>query len=341
MLALCVGLMAAAALAGKPAAATARDATTPAGAAVSNPPSAQTSAQRSVQADVQAARQEREAARRRRLEARRHRREMRKQLRQARRRLEIAAQQVAALSARLTAYTFKRWPFLASPGQGVIGVQLAVTGGAAGARVRAVSPGGAAEQAGVRAGDLIVALDGRNLRGPDPARRVVRLMRAVKPGQKVVLRVLRNGTPHVFTLIAKAGLGGPLFYGRLPRPPLPVRVPGFSVRVPRIRGYAASRWGGPAILRGPIAQMKLTRLTAQLGRYFGTDTGVLVVRAPPEGALGLKDGDVILAIGARKPRDSSQVIRILASYDPGQKVALQLMRMHHKIELTATMPSTA
>jgi S1-C subfamily serine protease len=95
------------------------------------------------------------------------------------------------------------------------------------------------------------------------------------------------------------------------------------------------------IIRGPMADMELARLTPGLGRYFGTDSGVLVVHAPPHGALGLQDGDVILAIAGRKPIDSSHVIRILASYDPGEKIAMEVMRAHRRISITTRMPAEA
>lgn len=91
-------------------------------------------------------------------------------------------------------------------------------------------------------------------------------------------------------------------------------------------------------LAAPIARMELTTLTPQLGRYFGTNHGVLVVRAPAHGVLKLQDGDVILSIGGRVPQSSSQAIRILTSYDPGQKIRLLVLRQHHEIDITTTMP---
>ena len=91
-------------------------------------------------------------------------------------------------------------------------------------------------------------------------------------------------------------------------------------------------------LRPPIGTMELTALTPQLGRYFGTDHGVLVVRAPTHGVLKLQDGDVILSIGGRTPATSSQAIRILTSYDPGEKISLVILREHHRINITATLP---
>ena len=83
--------------------------------------------------------------------------------------------------------------------------------------------------------------------------------------------------------------------------------------------------------------MELTTLTPQLGRYFGTDHGILVVRAPTHGVLKLRDGDVILTIGGRTPASTSQAIRILTSYDPGEKIKLEILREHHRLDITTTM----
>ena len=91
---------------------------------------------------------------------------------------------------------------------------------------------------------------------------------------------------------------------------------------------------------GPAGTMQLTTLTPQLGRYFGTDRGVLVVRAPSHGILTLQDGDVILSIGGRTPASPSQAIRILTSYDPGEKIRLVILREHHRMDITATMPAS-
>lgn len=91
-------------------------------------------------------------------------------------------------------------------------------------------------------------------------------------------------------------------------------------------------------LQGPVGTMELIALTPQLGRYFGTDHGVLVVRAPTHGVLQLQDGDVILSIGGRVPASSSQAVRILTSYDPGEKIRLVILREHHRMDISATLP---
>jgi C-terminal processing protease CtpA/Prc len=253
---------------------------------------------------------------------------LRGQMDAARHRLEVAAQQLAALSAQMYGPMAKRFEAFAGPPHVLVGVQLDDSSGEAGARVREVSPGGPAEQAGVRAGDLIVGVNGANVRGQEPAGRVVELLHDVKPGDKVHLKVLRDGKTQDLTVTARPD-GNDFFVG-LNLPDLP--------QLPQVRALAP--WGGaPMIIRGPVADMELARLTPGLGRYFGTDSGVLVVRAPPEGGLGLQDGDVILSIAGRKPTDSSHVIRILGSYDPGEKITLEVMRMHRRIPVTTTLPA--
>lgn len=245
----------------------------------------------------------------------------------ARHRLEAAAQQLAALSAQMSGPMLQRFRVLAGPPHALIGVQLGRSSDQVGARVREVSPGGPAEEAGVRAGDVIVAVNGAGVRSKDPARRVLELLRGVSPGAKVHLRVLRDGKARDLTVTARPDRIGGFVAGRFPEmPPLP-------------SWKALAGWGGaPEIIRGPVADMELARLSPGLGRYFGTDTGVLVVRAPPDGALGLEDGDVILSIGGRKPIDSSHVIRILGSYDPGEKLTLEVLRQHRRVSIATKMP---
>jgi S1-C subfamily serine protease len=158
--------------------------------------------------------------------------------------------------------------------------------------------------------------------------RVVQLLRDVEPGDKVDLKVLRDGRTRDLTATARPD--GDEFFVAREFPALPA--------LPRVKAFAG--WGGgPMIIGGPMEDMELARLTPGLGRYFGTDTGVLVVRAPPNGGLGLQDGDVILSIDGRRPVDSSHVIRIFGSYDPGEKLTLDVLRLHRRISVVTTVPA--
>ena len=289
---------------------------------------------------------QREDADRQREEANRQREDaLRAQMNAARRRLEVAAQQLAELSAQMYGPMMRRVEAMAGPPHVLLGVQLSDSPGAAGARVREVSPGGAAQQAGVRRGDRIVAVNGKDVQGHEPALSVVELLHDIKPGDKVDLKILRDGKTRDITVTAHP-FGDDFFIAHrfpdVPNMPSMPSMPSMPAMpdmpsLPRVR--AMPGWGGPMIFRGPVADLELARLTPGLGRYFGTDTGVLVVRAPSEKGLGLKDGDVILAIGGRKPVDSSHAIRILGSYDPGEKVTLEVMREHRRISVTATLPA--
>jgi predicted metalloprotease with PDZ domain len=233
------------------------------------------------------------------------------QLAAARRKLEQAANEVARLSTQLSDTAMVRVAPLFEPGRALIGVQL--ESAASGARVREVSPGGPAAEAGIRAGDVIVAVNGTAISGAEPARQVMRLMHEVKPDSRVSVRVLREGKPQEFTLVAR---GSPVFDFD------------FST-LPEVQ---------PFMFHRPLMDMELVTLSPRLGSYFGSEKGVLVVRAPEDGALKLEDGDVILDIDGRQPRSGSHATRILASYQPGERITLRILRQHKTQQIEATLP---
>jgi predicted metalloprotease with PDZ domain len=243
------------------------------------------------------------------------------QLEAARKNLEQAAHDVARLSSQLSGTVIDRvMPF--EPGHAIIGVQLDPAAGAAGARVREVSPGGPAAEAGIHVGDVIVAVNGTELKDDQPARQVVRIMRGIKPDAKVSVRVSRDGKTRDFTVTARPGPTGLA-----------------SVRgLPDLGFGPFPEFQGAFMFHGPLMDMELATLTPRLGSYFGSEKGVLVVRAPADGTLKLEDGDVILAIDGRQPTSGSHATRILSSYQPGEKLTLRIIRQHKTLEVDATLP---
>ncbi|MGH8219430.1 MAG: PDZ domain-containing protein [Steroidobacteraceae bacterium] len=267
----------------------------------------------------------------------------------AQRRLDEAAREVAQLAAERGQVVMRRYAFMAPPPRAVIGIQLDAASGGAGARVLDVSPGGPAAEAGVRAGDVITAVNGTDVKGDDAARQVVRIVRDLKPESKVRIEVSRNGKAQQFTLTARRGAGfeflgaGPLGAGppRMgpPGPMMPALPATPATAAPPLAAFGPL---GPQFLAlGPLADMELATLTARLGTYFGTDRGVLVVRAPAGGALKLEDGDVILSIDGRVPASGPHATRILASYQPGEKIDLRVMRDRKRLDIATTMPQGA
>lgn len=254
------------------------------------------------------------------------------QLADARARLEQAAHEVAELSSQMGGEWVDKFMVFNNefPSKSVIGVQLDSESGNDGARIQEVSPGGPAEEAGLHVGDVITTINGTDVKGQHASRQVMHLMRNVAPESKVNVRVTRDGKPRDFVITTRPrptflGMHEPFVTPLPPIPPMPPGTPDMHYRT-----------FGPVMIHGPLGDMELATLTPQLGRYFGTDKGVLVVRAPRD--FKLEDGDVILAIDGREPTSGSHATRILASYQPGEKVSIKVMRQQKTTTLETTLP---
>jgi S1-C subfamily serine protease len=249
----------------------------------------------------------------------------------AQRRLEDAAREVAELSSEAGGGDFRQFEyFVPGPRRAMLGINL---GGAepngGGVRVESVSPGGPAEDAGVKAGDVIVAVQSKPV---TTGRELVRAMESVKAGDKVELALKRDGKPVKLAVEARpfnrallvgapAVPGAPLVHA-LPAPP----------------PFDGMPHGGMHWLLADWGDAEFVTLTPGLGRYFGAEKGVLVARAPEGEGFGLQDGDVILAIGGREPQSGSHAMRILRSYQPGESVEFRILRDRRAQTLAAKIP---
>jgi S1-C subfamily serine protease len=247
-----------------------------------------------------------------------------KRLADAQRRLEDAAREVAELSGEAVGPgAFRQFEyFLPNPHRAMLGVNLGGTepnGG--GVRVEAVSPGGPAAEAGVKAGDVIVAIEAKPV---TTGRELVKAMEAIEPGEKVELGLRREGKPMKLAVEARP-LDRVLFAGAGAFPAVP---PVAGLPFEGVAHWLLDEWG----------DAEFVTLTPGLGRYFGAEKGVLVARAPEDLALGLKDGDVIVAIGGREPQNGRHAMRILRSYQPGEAVELKILRDRRAQTLSARIP---
>ena len=259
-------------------------------------------------------------------------RDLESKLADARARLEAAAHEVAELSSEMGGQWVDKFMVFNDefPSKAVIGVQLDPKSGESGARIQEVSPGGPADEAGLRAGDVITSINGTEIKDDNSARQVMHLVRKVAPESKVNVRVSRDGKSRDFVVTTRGnatflGMREPFMAPMPPMPPMPPGTPDVHFRT-----------FGPVIIHGGLGDMELATLTPQLGRYFGTDKGVLVVRAPKD--FKLEDGDVILAIDGREPTSGSHATRILSSYQPGEKVSIKVMRQQKTVSVETTLP---
>jgi hypothetical protein len=75
-------------------------------------------------------------------------------------------------------------------------------------------------------------------------------------------------------------------------------------------------------------------LNPELGEYFGTESGLLVTEVHEDAALGLRPGDVLLAIDGREVEDFSHLRRVLLSYDTDEDLTLRILRRGEEMEVT-------
>lgn len=213
-----------------------------------------------------------------------------------------------------------------------------------GALLQSVTEGSAAEEAGLQEGDIIISFDGERLAGrypaadPDesePAKKLIDLIGDKDPGDEVTIEYQRNGETHstVVTLDERDSL---LQTYSVMTPPQ-ISVP----RLPEFRFFGDGDRRGLTVLSlwgDRWADIELVRLNEDLGRYFGTSEGLLVISPPDNDELDLQAGDVILGIDGREPYSPSRALRILRSYEEGETINIEIMRDRNSMTISYVVP---
>ena len=238
-----------------------------------------------------------------------------------------------------------------------------------GATLSGVTPGGPAARAGLLAGDVVTKFNGtvladRGRRSADaededqsgPAVRMLELAARMSPGDTVSVEWKRDRERNRRTarIVAEAAAGvlagiGPDFRVYTDEGPGrfkfnfdggPRRMIELQGQLENLPGFEALRGmnGDHVFLRvgGPFGGVQFAPLNADLGRYFGTSEGILVLETPDTSAhVDLKGGDVILSVDGRKPAGVEQLMRILGSYDDAETVNFDVMRDKRHVAVTA------
>lgn len=220
-------------------------------------------------------------------------------------------------------------------------------GEAVGAVIRAVTPGGPADEAGIEAGDVIVEANGTELassgrRDDTPSEKLVGVIQELEEGETLSVKYRRGDETQ--TAEMKVRHLEPLAYAYSFRTDpadnlMIVEPPNVDVRVrePRVAlEFAAPVFG--AMLPFGWLSMEMVTLDEELGEYFGTSEGLLVIRPPKDDSIDLRSGDVILGIDGRTPTSPSHALRIMRSYEPGESMTLQVKRNKRNVEVTVTVP---
>ena len=236
-----------------------------------------------------------------------------------------------------------------------------------GALITGVMRDSPAEDAGLQNGDVITVFQGQVLTVPLPdsdverdldldqslpAQRLLALARDLEPGQTVEIRYLRDGAsntvsveaeefefPEVRTFRAAPGLmwgGGPdgnrWSFGMHENfsDELADRLSVIGDRLADIQVIEPGAFNfsfGVTSAEG----VEFTDLNPELGEYFGSDTGVLVVEVDEDSTLGLMAGDVVLAVGAREAETVGRVLRLIRSYDEDEPIRFRIIRRGNEL----------
>ncbi|HYD17571.1 MAG TPA: DegQ family serine endoprotease [Patescibacteria group bacterium] len=180
--------------------------------------------------------------------------------------------------------------------------------GAQGALVNRVNGNGPAARAGIRAGDVILAIDGRNIQDPE----ALRFRLATLPiGTPVKLGIWRDGKPDTVTMTTEAP----------PEKPAADR----------------SKLTG----RNPLAGATIANLSPAILEELGgaaQETGVIILEADSGNAarLGLTRGDIILSVNGDTIGNVQEVKDAMQARNT-QRWAIQVLRGDRVMNLMITL----
>ena len=313
----------------------------------------------SARGDAEAARVQAEAARSDAEKARQELEGLREQMRELSRKMAALSTRMGDVGPRAYAYRY-----FGDPERAMIGVVLAAS--KQGVRISAVTPGGPADKAGVRDGDIIVAIDGKAVPTGDEDHDVaLKALHDLKIGQAVKLNVLRSGKQSEITVKAErrepynmayafdsdamnSGMEELGKHDLLPSD-FDKRVNAQVDQAMRQAERAVERFGARSSeqvrhalehvsFSTPWWGLNLVSLNPDLGGYFGVDKGVLVLSDSNDSLKGVKPGDVLLDVAGQKVERPEDALRLLREQTAGSQVKVQVLRQRKTLTLSMTAP---
>jgi serine protease Do len=149
-----------------------------------------------------------------------------------------------------------------------------------GALVSSVEPGSPAEKAGIKSGDVILAVDGKAV---DQSVDLPRIVGETKPGTALALQVWRKGATQDLRVTV----------GEMPAEKVAAAAAGDEAKQAKLG-------------------VSVRPLTAEERKARGLDAGVVVETVDgPAAKAGIRQGDVILAFGAAKVENPEQLKKLV------------------------------
>jgi len=256
--------------------------------------------------------------------------------------------------------------YMGDPGRAMIGVVLDED--SRGVRLSAVTPDGPAARAGLRDGDIITAIDHQAVAADTPEvalDKARKLLGNLKENQKVGIDYLRGTQKGSVTLAATRREAFNWAQMMNEDPDHPFLPKDFDERM-RTEMQRAQRESlsekDRAQIRADVEMaravaresaknartmtrmampwwgLNLAPVNADLGRYFGTDKGVLVIATDEDSLPGIRAGDVITSVAGEAVGRPEDALRALRDQPSGKEVPIKVLRDRKTLALNMKAP---
>jgi S1-C subfamily serine protease len=212
-----------------------------------------------------------------------------------------------------------------------------------GVLVRSVIPGSLAEQAGLLAEDVILAVDEVRFNELSGARAVQSMRRAISrddTGTSVRIEYLRGGEINITDTRTQTTAEIARLRESMPADQNSGKTSNQRQALSKSNRRQSSALDGGAVIHW--SGLTFVNMTPALGSYFGVESGVLLVHT--DGSLPLAEGDVILKIGQQDLVNATQAVNLLQAYDRSETMTFEIWRYRQSIRLefafNASTPET-